>query len=53
MPVGQHQMFAAQFYDFNHPRSLISSLGLGSMGYGYPAALGAKVACPERQVINT
>ena len=50
--VGQHQMFAAQFYDFNHPRSLISSLGLGSMGYGYPAALGAKVAFPDRHVID-
>lgn len=50
--VGQHQMFAAQFYNFNHPRSLISSLGLGSMGYGYPAAMGAKVACPERDVID-
>ncbi len=50
--VGQHQMFAAQFYDFNHPRSLISSLGLGSMGYGYPAALGAKVACPDREVVD-
>ena len=50
--VGQHQMFAAQFYNFNHPRSLISSLGLGSMGYGYPAALGAKVAAPHRHVID-
>lgn len=50
--VGQHQMFAAQFYNFKHPRSLISSLGLGAMGYGYPAALGAKVACPDRQVID-
>lgn len=50
--VGQHQMFAAQFYKFNHPRSLISSLGLGSMGYGYPSAIGAKVACPDREVID-
>lgn len=50
--VGQHQMFAAQFYNFNHPRSLISSLGLGSMGYGYPSALGAKVAFPDREVID-
>lgn len=50
--VGQHQMWAAQFYNFNHPRSLVSSLGLGSMGYGYPSALGAKVACPDRQVID-
>jgi acetolactate synthase-1/2/3 large subunit len=50
--VGQHQMWAAQFYDFNGPRRLVSSLGLGAMGYGYPAALGAKVACPDRQVID-
>ncbi len=50
--VGQHQMWSAQFYDFNHPRSLISSLGLGSMGFGYPAALGAKVAYPDRQVVD-
>ena len=50
--VGQHQMWAAQFYKFNHPRSLVSSLGLGSMGYGYPSAIGAKVACPDRQVID-
>ncbi|RKX30048.1 MAG: biosynthetic-type acetolactate synthase large subunit [Verrucomicrobia bacterium] len=50
--VGQHQMWSAQFYEFNHPRSLISSLGLGSMGFGYPAALGAKVAFPDRQVVD-
>ncbi|MBK9991735.1 MAG: biosynthetic-type acetolactate synthase large subunit [Verrucomicrobia bacterium] len=50
--VGQHQMWAAQFYSFNKPRSFISSLGLGAMGFGYPAALGAKVACPNRQVID-
>jgi acetolactate synthase-1/2/3 large subunit len=50
--VGQHQMWSAQFYNFNTPRSLISSLGLGSMGFGYPAALGAKVACPNRQVVD-
>ncbi len=50
--VGQHQMWAAQFYDFAQPRSFISSCGLGSMGYGYPAALGAKVALPNRQVID-
>lgn len=50
--VGQHQMWAGQFYDFNHPRSFLTSAGLGSMGYGYPAALGAKVACPDRQVID-
>ena len=50
--VGQHQMWAAQFYDFKYPRHHISSLGLGSMGYGYPSALGAKVACPDKQVID-
>ncbi|MDB6167562.1 MAG: acetolactate synthase, large subunit, biosynthetic type, partial [Verrucomicrobia bacterium] len=44
--VGQHQMWAAQFYRFNEPRRYISSLGLGAMGFGYPAALGAKVAFP-------
>jgi len=50
--VGQHQMWAAQFYRFNEPRRFISSLGLGAMGFGYPAALGAKVANPDRQVID-
>ncbi len=50
--VGQHQMWAAQFYPVDDPRQFISSLGLGSMGYGYPAALGAKVACPDREVID-
>ena len=50
--VGQHQMWAAQFYRFDEPRRYISSLGLGAMGYGYPAALGAKVACPHKQVID-
>ena len=50
--VGQHQMWAAQFYRFNEPRRYISSLGLGAMGFGYPAALGAKVACPHKQVID-
>ncbi len=50
--VGQHQMWAAQYYRFKHPRSYLSSLGLGSMGFGYPAALGAKVACPDREVID-
>lgn len=50
--VGQHQMWAAQFYDYSRPRSFISSLGLGAMGFGYPAALGAKVAFPDRQVID-
>jgi len=50
--VGQHQMWAAQYYAFDKPRSFISSLGLGAMGFGYPAALGAKIACPKRQVID-
>jgi len=50
--VGQHQMWAAQFYRFDKPRRYISSLGLGAMGFGYPAALGAKVACPDKQVID-
>ncbi len=50
--VGQHQMWAAQHYDFARPRRFISSLGLGAMGFGYPAAVGAKVACPDRQVID-
>ena len=50
--VGQHQMWAGQFYRFNEPRRFISSLGLGAMGFGYPAALGAKVACPHKQVID-
>jgi acetolactate synthase-1/2/3 large subunit len=50
--VGQHQMWAAQFYDFNKPRTLLTSAGLGSMGFGYPAALGAKVAFPDKEVID-
>jgi len=50
--VGQHQMWAAQFYHFDKPRTLISSLGLGSMGYGYPSAIGAKVARPDKEVID-
>ena len=50
--VGQHQMWAAQYYDFDHSRRYISSLGLGAMGFGYPAAIGAKVACPDREVID-
>jgi acetolactate synthase-1/2/3 large subunit len=50
--VGQHQMWAAQFYRFNEPRRYISSLGLGAMGFGYPAALGAKVAAPDKEVID-
>jgi acetolactate synthase-1/2/3 large subunit len=50
--VGQNQMWAAQFYRFNHPRTFLSSGGLGCMGYGFPAALGAQVACPDRTVID-
>ncbi len=50
--VGQHQMWTAQYYKFKHPRQLLTSAGLGAMGYGYPAALGAKVACPDRQVVD-
>ena len=50
--VGQHQMWTAQYYKCKYPRQLLTSAGLGSMGYGYPAALGAKVACPDRQVVD-
>ena len=50
--VGQHQMWAAQYYDYNYPRQLLTSGGLGAMGFGLPAAMGAKVACPEKTVIN-
>ena len=50
--VGQHQMWAGQYYKYKHPRQLLTSAGLGAMGYGFPAALGAKVACPDRQVID-
>ena len=50
--VGQHQMWAAQYYRFKDPRQFVSSAGLGAMGFGYPAALGAKVACPDRQVVD-
>jgi acetolactate synthase-1/2/3 large subunit len=50
--VGQHQMWAGQFYDFTTPRTFLTSAGLGSMGFGYPAAIGAKVAFPDRQVID-
>jgi acetolactate synthase I/II/III large subunit len=50
--VGQHQMWAGQWYKYKYPRQFITSGGLGSMGFGYPAALGVKVACPDRQVID-
>jgi len=50
--VGQHQMWTGQFYKFKYPRQFLTSAGLGAMGYGYPAALGAKVAFPNRQVVD-
>jgi acetolactate synthase-1/2/3 large subunit len=50
--VGQHQMFAAQYYHFNRPRSWFTSGGLGAMGFGLPAAIGAQVAHPNKTVID-
>ena len=50
--VGQHQMWAAQYYTFSKPRTLLTSGGLGTMGYGIGAAIGAKVAFPKRTVVN-
>lgn len=50
--VGQHQMWVAQYFSFAEPRSCISSGGLGTMGFGFPAALGAQLAHPERTVIS-
>lgn len=50
--VGQHQMWAGQWYKYSRPRQFITSGGLGAMGFGYPAALGAKVACPDKEVID-
>jgi acetolactate synthase I/II/III large subunit len=49
--VGQHQMWAAQYYHFPEPRRWINSGGLGTMGFGLPAAMGAAVGCPDRQVV--
>jgi len=50
--VGQNQMWAAQFYKYTKPRTFISSGGLGTMGYGFPAAIGAQVGCPDRTVVD-
>ncbi len=49
--VGQHQMWAAQYYPVTRPRGFLTSGGLGTMGYGFPASIGAKFACPERKVV--
>ncbi len=50
--VGQHQMWTAQYYTFTRPRTFISSGGLGTMGYGFPAAIGVQVACPDEVVFD-
>ena len=50
--VGQHQMWVAQFYSFTRPRTLLTSGGLGTMGFGFPASLGAQFAFPDRKVIT-
>ncbi|MDQ7032618.1 MAG: biosynthetic-type acetolactate synthase large subunit [Desulfonauticus sp.] len=50
--VGQNQMWAAQFYNYKYPRTFISSGGLGTMGYGFPAAIGAQIANPDKLVID-
>lgn len=50
--VGQNQMWTAQYYKFRTPRTLLSSGGLGTMGYGFPAAIGAQIGCPDRVVFD-
>ena len=50
--VGQNQMWAAQWYKYTRPRTFISSGGLGTMGFGFPAAMGAKAGCPEKTVFD-
>jgi acetolactate synthase-1/2/3 large subunit len=50
--VGQNQMWAAQYYHFDEPRKFLTSGGLGTMGYGFPAAIGAQVAFPDKLVID-
>lgn len=50
--VGQHQMWAAQFYKYTKPRTFLTSGGLGTMGYGLGASIGAKVGCPDKTVVN-
>ncbi|GMK42841.1 acetolactate synthase large subunit [Paenibacillus sp. CCS19] len=50
--VGQHQMWAAQYYKFNKPRSFVTSGGLGTMGFGFPSAIGAQMANPDRVVVS-
>jgi acetolactate synthase-1/2/3 large subunit len=50
--VGQNQMWAAQYYQFDQPNSFITSGGLGCMGFGFPAAIGAQMACPDRIVVD-
>jgi len=50
--VGQNQMWAAQYFKYRKPRTYISSGGLGTMGYGFPAAIGAQIGCPEKKVFD-